>query len=247
MFTEETGVSPIYRTVAGSFIKRIGNGEIPPGSRFPSERQLASEFQISRMTARAAVNLLAQRGYVERRNGSGTYVSNPKVELDLSAVAGFTERVSRHMITPGANVIEAKTLRADSVEDLNVAAALAIPDKELVHKLVRTRTGNGELLALEESYLPARYCPDLLDKDLTGSIYELLRITCQLEPTYLRQEIEVTQLSSAVAVILDTYPDAPALHVTRTTWDANEQAIEFARDVYRGDRLLFITETPTYR
>lgn len=55
-------MSPIYRTVAGSFIERIGNGEIPPGSRFPSERQLASEFQISRMTARAAVNLLAQRG-----------------------------------------------------------------------------------------------------------------------------------------------------------------------------------------
>lgn len=240
-------MSPIYRTVAGSFIERIGNGEIPPGSRFPSERQLASEFQISRMTARAAVNLLAQRGYVERRNGSGTYVSSPKVELDLSAVAGFTERVSRRMMTPGANVIEARTLRADSVEDLDVPAALAIPDTELVHKLVRTRTGNGELLALEESYLPARYCPDLLDKDLRGSIYELLRRNYQLEPTYLRQEIEVTQLGSAVAVTLDTYPDAPALHATRTTWDADAKAIEFARDVYRGDRLLFITETPTHR
>ena len=117
-------MSPIYRTVAGSLIERIGNGEIPPGSRFPSERQLASEFKISRMTARAAVNLLAQRGYVERRNGSGTYVSSPKVELDLSAVAGFTERVSSRMITPGANVIEARTLRADSVEDLDVPAAL---------------------------------------------------------------------------------------------------------------------------
>lgn len=245
MFAEEARISPIYRTVARKFIEKISNGKMLSGSRFPSERQLASEFHISRMTARAAVNLLAQRGYVERRNGSGTYVASPKIELDLSAVAGFTERLSRHMITPGANLIEARTLRADSSEDLNIAEALTIPEKELVHKLVRTRTGNGELLALEESYFPARYCPDLLDKDLTGSIYELLRVMCGLEPTYIRQEIEVTQLSSSIAEMLDTYPNAPALHINRTTWDTDWQVIEFARDVYRGDRLLFVSETPT--
>ncbi|CAN5544565.1 transcriptional regulator NagR [soil metagenome] len=196
------------------------------------------------MTARAAMNLLAQRGYVERRNGSGTYVSSPKVELDLSVVAGFTDRVLRHGVIPGAEVIEARTVGTDEL-DTDVATALGVMEEELVHKLVRTRTGNGELLALEESYFPAGYCPDLLDKELTGSIYELLRITCKLEPAYLRQETEVTQLSPSVAEILDTYSDAPALRVTRTTWDTDGRVIEFAHDVYRGDRLLFITETPT--
>lgn len=225
-------------------MERIDGGRLSPGSRLPSERQLASEYGISRMTARAAMNLLAQRGYVERRNGSGTYVSSPKVELDLSAVAGFTDRVLRHGVIPGAEVIEARTVGADEL-DTGVATALGVMEEELVHKLVRTRTGNGELLALEESYFPAGYCPDLLDKELTGSIYELLRITCKLEPAYLRQETEVTQLSPSVAEILDTYSDAPALRVTRTTWDTDGRVIEFAHDVYRGDRLLFITETPT--
>lgn len=244
MVSEGTEGSPVYRTVAGAFIERIDDGRLSPGSRLPSERRLASEYGISRMTARAAMNLLAQRGYVERRNGSGTYVAGPKVELDLSAVAGFTDRVLRHGVTPGAEVIEASTVGAAEL-DSSVATALSVKDEELVHKLVRTRTGNGELLALEESYFPASYCPNLLDKELTGSIYELLRITCRLEPAYLRQETEVTQLSSSVAEILDTYSDAPALRVTRTTWDTDGQVIEFARDVYRGDRLLFITETPT--
>ena len=244
VFSQESGVSPVYRTVAGTFMERIGDGRLPPGSRLPSERQLASEYGISRMTARAAMSLLAQRGYVERRTGSGTYVANPKVEFDLSAVAGFTDRVLRHGIKPGAEVIEARTVSADEL-DAGVATALSVTDEETVHKLVRTRTGNGELLALEESYFPASYCPDLLDKELTGSIYELLRITCKLEPAYLRQETEVTQLSSSVAEVLYTYPDASALRVTRTTWDTDGRVIEFARDVYRGDRLLFITETPT--
>ncbi|CAN5841120.1 GntR family transcriptional regulator [soil metagenome] len=244
MIVEESRIPPIYRRVARTLVERIGAGELAPGSRLPSERQLASEYKISRMTARAAMNLLAQRGYVERRNGSGTYVANPKVELDLSIVAGFTDRVLRHGVTPGAEVIEAQTLGSNDL-GVGVAEALDISNEATAHKLVRTRTGDGELLALEESYLPARYCPDLLDKDLRGSIYELLRITCELEPAYLRQEIEVTQLNAGVARILDTYPDAPALRVTRTTWDTEGRVIEFARDVYRGDRLLFITETPT--
>ena len=237
-------MSPVYRTVAGVLMKHIGDGQLPPGSRLPSERQLASEYGISRMTARAAMSILAQRGYVERRNGSGTYVASPKVELDLSAVAGFTDRVLRYGVTPGAEVVEACTLGTGEL-NAGVAEALNVTEKERVHKLVRTRTGDGELLALEESYFPADYCPDLLDEELTGSIYELLRITCKLEPAYLRQETEVTQLSPSVAETLDTYPDAPALRVTRTTWGADGQVIEFARDIYRGDRLLFITETPT--
>ena len=63
MFAGKADLSPIYRAVAEALIERIDNGDLLPGSRCPSERQLASEYGISRMTARAAVNLLVQRGY----------------------------------------------------------------------------------------------------------------------------------------------------------------------------------------
>lgn len=243
MFADKGGVSPIYRAVAGALIERIDKGDLPPGSRCPSERQLASEYGISRMTARAAVNLLVQRGYVERKNGSGTFVARPKIELDLSTVAGFSDRILRHGITPGARVIEARTVGADRLGD-SVATALEITGEERVHALIRVRTGNNELLALERSYFPARHCPDLLDNELTGSIYELLRTKCNLELAHLRQELEMTQLDASAAEALATHPDAPALKITRTTWDVHGRPIEFARDLYRGDRLLFVTEAP---
>jgi GntR family transcriptional regulator len=99
-------------------------------------------------------------------------------------------------------------------------------------------------LALERSYFPARHCPDLLDNELTGSIYELLQTRCNLELAHLRQKLEVTQLDASAAEALATHPDAPALRITRTTWDAHGRPIEFARDLYRGDRLLFVTEAP---
>lgn len=243
MFADKAELSPIYRAVAEALIERIDNGDLLPGSRCPSERQLASEYGISRMTARAAVNLLVQRGYVARKNGSGTFVASPKIELDLSTVAGFSDRVLRHGIIPGARVIEARTVGTEEL-DASVATALEITAEELVHILIRVRTGNNELLALEKSYFPARHCPDLLDNELTGSIYELLRIRCNLELAHLRQKLEVTQLDASAAEALATHPDAPALRITRTTWDAHRRPIEFARDLYRGDRLLFVTEVP---
>jgi GntR family transcriptional regulator len=243
LLADRAEVSPIYRAVAGVLIERIDNDHLPPGSRCPSERQLASEYGISRMTARAAVNLLVQRGYVERRNGSGTFVASPKIELDLSTVAGFSDRVLRHGITPGAQVIEARTVGASDL-DASVATALEITCDEPVHVLVRVRTGNDELLALEKSYFPVRHCANLLNNELTGSIYELLQTRCNLELAHLRQKLEMTQLDASAAEALATHPDAPALQITRTTWDVHGRPIEFARDLYRGDRLAFVTEAP---
>jgi GntR family transcriptional regulator len=184
-----------------------------------------------------------QRGYVGRKNGSGTFVASPKIELDLSTVAGFSDRILRHGITPGARVIEARMVGADEL-DASVATALEITGEELVHVLIRVRTGNDELLALEKSFFPARCCPDLLDNELTGSIYELLRTRCNLQLARLQQKLELTQLDESAAGALATHPDAPALQITRTTWDVRGQPIEFARDLYRGDRLLFVTEAP---
>ena len=195
------------------------------------------------MTARAAVNLLGQRGLVERRARSGTFVARRKIELDLSAVAGLSALLLRGGIAPGAEVIEARTFAADELE-VGASNALGIVcGEDPVHLVVRRRTGNGEPLALEESYFPSRYCPDLLERDLTGSIYELLRDGYGLEPTRLRQEVEPTQLDMSAAAAFGIRPDVPVLRVTRTAWDAEGRTIEFARDLFRGDRLLFVSDT----
>jgi GntR family transcriptional regulator len=233
---------PAYRGIARALASRIQGGDLLPGSRVPSERELASEYGISRMTARAALNLLRQRGLIERKDRSGNLVASPKVRLDLSAVAGLSARLLRQGITPGAEVIEARTLDAGELED-TVAEALGVVGNESAYVVIRRRTGNGEQLALEESYFPAHCCPGLLGRELTGSIYELLRDEYDLEPMRLHQEVELTQLDSAAAVKFGVRPDVPVLLVTRTAWDADGRPIEFARDLYRGDRLLFVAET----
>lgn len=52
-------------------------GTLTVGQRLPSERALAKQFGVSRMTLRRAMQLLESRGLVETRSGSGTFVVRP--------------------------------------------------------------------------------------------------------------------------------------------------------------------------
>jgi GntR family transcriptional regulator len=91
--------------------------------------------------------------------------------------------------------------------------------------------------------------PGLLAEDLSGSLYALVRERYGLSVARTRQELEPTPLDSGAAALLGISPDVPALRVTRTAWDAEGSAIEFARDLHRGDRMIFVSDTsaPTGR
>jgi GntR family transcriptional regulator len=83
----------------------------------------------------------------------------------------------------------------------------------------------------------------LLEKDLSGSMYDVLRESYGLAPAHLRQEVEMTQLDTDAAETLGIRADVPVLRVVRVAWDAHRRPIEFARDLYRGDRLIFVSDT----
>ena len=72
-----------YRQLASVLRDRIRNGELPPGRRMPSEKDLHDEFGFARETIRRALAVLRQEGLVEVRQGHGTYVVDapPTVEL----------------------------------------------------------------------------------------------------------------------------------------------------------------------
>jgi GntR family transcriptional regulator len=84
-----------YRNIACTPIGRIESSDLRPGARVPSERELAAEYGISRTIASATLNLLGQRGPIERKDRSGTFVAFPKIRLDLSTIAGLSTRLLR--------------------------------------------------------------------------------------------------------------------------------------------------------
>src|SRR5580700_5156634 len=87
----------------------IAVGALVPGDRLPTEHDLAAWFGVSRMTLRHALAELARRGLLTRAVGrhGGTFVAAPKLEQDLTTLAGFSEQLRRHGMVAGARVLSA--------------------------------------------------------------------------------------------------------------------------------------------
>ena len=72
-----------YRQVASVLRGRITSGELPPGQRMPSEKDLHDEFGLARETVRRAIAVLRAEGLVEVRHGHGTFVVDAPESVEL--------------------------------------------------------------------------------------------------------------------------------------------------------------------
>jgi DNA-binding GntR family transcriptional regulator len=73
-----------YRQLAAVLRDRIRNGELPPGRRMPSEKDLHDEFGLARETVRRALAVLRSEGLIEVRHGHGTYVVEAPSVVELA-------------------------------------------------------------------------------------------------------------------------------------------------------------------
>ena len=65
---------PLYRQIYNYLLDQINRGEIKMGGKIPSENDLADQFDVSRITSKKALDLLAQENIIERVQGKGSYV-----------------------------------------------------------------------------------------------------------------------------------------------------------------------------
>ncbi|MDO9379787.1 MAG: GntR family transcriptional regulator [Nocardioidaceae bacterium] len=220
----------IERWVAGL----VRDGSLVPTDRLPPEGDLAAALGVSRMTLRQALASLEQRGLVERRRGrrGGTFVTRPRIELDLTGLLGFTEQLRRAQVRAGARVLSASRETAPA----DVAEALVLPAGAAAHRVVRVRLADDEPLALEETWLPAPLFDGITDHDLTGSIYELMGRHFDAAPHTADEWLEPVLATLEQATLLGTAPQAALMLVTRVAHDARGLPVELARDRYRSDR-----------
>jgi GntR family transcriptional regulator len=233
----ERSPKPVWVQIEEQLGDRIESGALAPGERLPPERDLADALHVSRMTVRQALASLAARGLVERGVGRGTFVrEGPPVIHDLTRVAGFTEEVERHGLQAGARILEAKECKAPD----QVAKALHLAPGAPVVRLERVRLGSDRPMTLEDSWVPAAKFPGLLDRDLTGSLYALMRTEYDLAPVTATERLEPMAARSYEADALQVAEGSPLMLVERVAYAADGTPVEFARDRHRGDAARFV-------
>lgn len=219
----------------------IAAGQLTPGDRLPSEQHLAAWLGVSRMTLRHALSELAQRGLVIRTagRGGGTFVAEPKLEQDLTTLAGFSEQLRRHGKVAGARVLAAARIAASPA----AAAALELTDGSAVYDVRRIRLADGKPIVIEHSQFPAELFPDLVDCRLDGSLYELLADRYGQRPHRARESVEPVVAGVREAEALEVDEGAPLMLVERTAYSSTGQPLEYARDLFRGDRTKVVVWT----
>jgi len=132
--------SSLRHRVADDLRARISAGEMQPGERLPSEPDLARLHGVSRASIRGAIAMLEEDGFVNRRRGSGTYVtSRPVLRNDLGRNSGVSSLIASMGLEPGT--VEEEFALEPAPPD--VAEMLGLAPLEPCNVLRRVRTASG--------------------------------------------------------------------------------------------------------
>lgn len=231
---------PLYYQLTQYLIEKIESGEMKPGDSFYSERELAEQFGISRMTVRQALQRLVDDGRIVREQGKGSFVAEPKINQRLMRLTSFSEDMQKLGKKPGAIVVSVDVMEADS----KLAQALDLdesrPESRRVLVLTRVRTADDRPIALETTHLPLIRFPELENQDFTGvSLYRVLEQRYGVVAVTAKQTIEVGMPFDREMKLLQLSPGIPVLLLKRTTRDAEDRPFEYVKAVYAGDRYRF--------
>ncbi len=226
------GRIPLHVRVREHLNRLINEGVYPPGSRLPSEPDLAAELEVSRATLREALDTLERSGVITREQGRGTFVShqaNPKIESQLeylSSVWQLANRQGRQFSYTNFRVsLEPATEEMASI--LNISKADTVTYVEWCMTLDRK---------------PVSYINDyirhsvLTDEDVkrgfNGSILDLL-VRASKKPL-LKSEAKITAINSNSKQSEKLkIPEGEALLVFEEVCvTANNVPIEFSRGYY---------------
>lgn len=224
---------PLYAQIKAELRQLIENGDLEPGTRLPSEKDLASEFDVSTITVKRAVLDLVREGLITRQRGKGTFVVGPKLERNLVDLTSFTDEMLHRGLTPGNKLLNISIIPAKG----RVASTLQIELAEEVIFIERVRLIEGDPLMIERTYLPHHLYPGLIEKFQTqSSLYKLMTQEYGIGIVEARQTLEPVLVDRVESSVLNVMPGSPALLIELTSFSENDCPVEYTKGLVRGDR-----------
>ncbi len=216
---------------------QIGAGKYGLAQPLPSVADLQQEFGASQEEVEAALSELVYEGYLERvRPRLPGTVQVPSYELwgTLGGIHSITQEARKKGEKPGTEV-----LRFDILPSWpSVGARLALDPGDEVIIMERLRTADGEPIAIETSYLPAKFMPGVTKEmfEVGGagqSSFEVMQKEYGLKPHRAVDELTVTAIEEREARLLVMEPGTPILLRFRITYSDEGVPIKCSRALWK--------------
>lgn len=165
----------------------MSSGQYPPGSKLPTETELASLYEVSRPTIRAALRSLAGNSLVRTQHGVGTFViGQPAIRAGLERMDSITDSIRSTGREPGM-VYQSRVVRPllpDEAQKMSVSA------NSLALELRRSILADQDVVAYSYDLMPMTLFPaDFDPEELNGSIFAFLRERLGIHPHHAVAEI----------------------------------------------------------
>lgn len=225
---------PLYQQLQRALREAIEQHVLVPEDALPSERQLAAELGISRITVRKAIEGLIEEGLLVSRQGSGNFVGK-RIDKNFAKLTSFSEDMRARGRTPRSVWLK----RTEGSVMPEEAMKLALSPGTLVFRFHRLRFADDQPMALEYCTVVAACLPSL---DAVGaSLYEALE-RAGSRPVRALQRLRALLLSEEQAKLLEAQPGDAGLLVERLGYLRDGRAVELSQSFYRGDTYDFVAE-----
>lgn len=223
---DRNGAKPLYQQIAEPLEQAIVSGIVPPGELVEDEISMAKRLDVSRPTARRALQELVNRGLLTRRRGVGTRVTPSQVHRPL-ALSSLNADLIKAGFTPTTKVLSYEIIEASADE----AQMLGLSESDGVLKISRLRSVDGQPLAILTNHMPLELAPEWSQLQETG-LYD----SFEQKGIHIASATQVVGARAATAEeskILGDEPKAALLTMERTAYTAEGRVVEVGRHVYR--------------
>jgi GntR family transcriptional regulator len=229
---------PLYQQLQRGLREAIEKRILGPEDALPSERQLAEDLGVSRITVRKAIDRLAAEGLLVSRQGSGNFVCT-RIDKNFAKLTSFSE----DMRARGRNPRSVWLKRAEGTVTPEESLKLALSPGTLVYRFHRLRFADDEPMAIEIATIVASALPSL--DAVRDSLYDALEAAGN-RPVRALQRLHSMLLTVEQAKLLKAKTGDAGLFVERLGYLRDGHAVELSQSFYRGDTYDFVAELSAF-
>ncbi len=204
-----------YVIIKQYICENIESGNWQQHFKVPSENALTEQFNVSRMTARRALQELTEQGILVRSQGSGTFVATFKSQSSLLEIRNISDEIHER-----GHKYHAEQLRLES-KSVNKEVAILLNLKNTSHAFYSEvlHFENGQPIQLEQRFVNPALVPDYISQVFTQlTPHEYLSSVAPL--TEATHEIEAILAKDKICTLLNINSSEPCLQVKRRTWSS---------------------------
>lgn len=215
----------------------ILNQRFISGDLLPSENELVKKYNVSRETIRKALNMLLEKGYIQKIQGKGSIVLDIKrFDFPVSGLTSYKELQDTHKMDSQTIVVQnnLQPISKDLAHHLNLSL-----DTSVLY-LERLRKVNGEVVIIDKDYLLTSIVPSISTDAAEDSLYHYIEQTLGLTIGYAQKEITVDPITEEDKQLMNLKDDTHVVVVRSDVYLENTTLFQHTESRHRLDRFRFV-------